>query len=438
VIPNQQQLDYRHLWHPYTDINRYEQAPYRSIERAEGVYLIDSEGKRYLDGIASWWALNLGHGHPRLVQAIQDQAATLQHCIIGNLAHPKAVELAAQLARLAPGDLNHCYFASDGSSAIEAALKIALQYWVNQGRPGRNQFLGLELGYHGDTLGTIAVGFVPQFHGPFEHMLRPGLRAPVPFGFSASEEEAAMAEALPKLEAMFEQHHEELAAVIVEPMCQGAAGMRIYPAAYLRRIRELCDEHNVLLIADEIAVGFGRTGTLWACDHAGVTPDILCLGKGLTGGYLPMSAAIVTEEIYDSFRNNGGPDKTFYDGHTFCGNPITSALAVAALDVYTEEQIVARIQPRITQLAAGMAQIAQHPAIENHKCLGMVGMCVVREEAGGVDLARRTTQRAMEMGLYLRPLGRVLYLWPPLITSDAELADMVRLLEQAIALSQPL
>ncbi|MCC6143440.1 MAG: adenosylmethionine--8-amino-7-oxononanoate transaminase, partial [Candidatus Hydrogenedentes bacterium] len=428
MIPNQQQLDYRHLWHPYTDTNRYEQAPYRSIERAEGVYLIDSEGKRYLDGISSWWALNLGHGHPRLIQAIQDQAAALQHCIIGNLAHPPAVELAARIAQMAPGDLNHSYFASDGSSAVEAALKIAIQYWLNRGVSGRNQFLGLELGYHGDTLGTIAVGFVPQYHGPFEHMLRPALRAPVPLGFSEAEEEAALAEAVPKLEALFEEHGTHLAAVVVEPLVQGAAGMRIYPPAYLRRISELCDEHNVLLIADEIAVGFGRTGKLWACDHAEVVPDILCLGKGLTGGYLPMSAAVVTTEIYDSFRNDAGEtDKTFYDGHTFCGNPLTSALAVAALEVYEHEHVVDRTLEKSSRLAKGMAGLADHPAIEGFKCLGMVGMCSVRNDAGGAAFARRVTDRAMREGLYLRPLGRVLYLWPPLVSTEGELDAMIRL-----------
>lgn len=429
----QQRLDYRHLWHPYTAIDAYEQAPYVSIVRGEGPYLIDAEGKRYLDGIASWWAVNLGHGHPGVVEAIRAQAGELQHCILGNLSHPKAVTLAHRLAEYAPEGLTHCYFAGDGSSAAEAALKIALQYWTNQGIAGRDQFLCLENGYHGDTLGAIGVGFVPRFHAPFAGMVRPGLRVPIPAAAPPADADTGLHEAIAAADAAFAAHGDSLAGVILEPLCLGAGGIQIYPAAYLAHLRRRCDELGILLIADEIAVGFERTGRRWACDHADVRPDILCLGKALTAGYLPMSAALVTDAVYDAFRGNGTIDRTFYDGHTFCGNPITAAAAVAALSEYAAPGFAEMARARGERLAAGFAAIAGRPEFTGLQTLGMIARCRVREEAGGAARAREIGAAAMARGLYIRPLGDVLYLWPPLNVSEEALDGMLDRLDDAIA-----
>lgn len=430
-----QDLDYRHLWHPYTDIARYEDGPFLCIERAEGIYLYDRDGRALMDGIASWWACALGHGHPRLVGAIQDQAAVLQHSILGKLTHPKAIELAARLAALAPGDLNHVYFACDGSSAVEAALKMVLQYWNHTGKPERREFLYLEEGYHGDTLGAIGVGFVQQFHRPFEHVVRRAHMAPSPHctccAFEKRDGHCAM-KAFEGMEAIVREHHAELAAIIVEPLCQGAAGMRIYPAEYLQRLRRLCDEYDIFLIADEIAVGFGRTGAMWACEKAGIVPDILCLGKALTGGYLPMSATIVSDRIYNGFRSDGAHDRTFYDGHTFCGNPITAAAALATLDVFEEENILEVARIGAEGIRHGFGALAERPEIHYTKTLGAIGMCAIRAEAGGAARARRVVEHALGLGLYIRPLGEVLYLWPPLTTTPAELGQMFAILGDSL------
>ena len=430
MSPTLREQDNRHLWHPYTDITAFEREPYTCIERAEGVFLYTSDGHRMYDGIASWWAVSLGHGHPRLVGAMQAQAGILQHSILGNMSHPKAVELAARLAAVAPGTLNHVYFACDGSSATEAALKMAVQYWQNVGRPEKTRFVALEEGYHGDTLGAMGAGFISWFQKPFKELVVPAFRASSPHcsccGFE-DEPHCAVEIHLPHLEALIREHHEKIAAVILEPLCQGSAGMRIYPAAYLRHARALCDEHDILLIADEIAVGLGRTGRLWACDHAGIVPDILCVGKALTGGYLPMSAAIATDAVYDTFRK---PGVRFWDGHTYCGNPITSAVALAALDVFEEGELPAA--GVMEAMEAGFARIGGLEIVAYQKTLGMIGMCAVSDEAGGAARARAITLAAMDAGLFVRPLGEVIYLWPPLTVTVAQLNEMFAILEEAV------
>ncbi|MBN1515936.1 adenosylmethionine--8-amino-7-oxononanoate transaminase [Candidatus Sumerlaeota bacterium] len=432
--------DIQHLWHPYTDIEQFEQsAVYMLIERAEGVYLYEQGGRRLLDGIASWWCVNLGHSHPRLVQAIQRQAAQLQHCILGGMSHQPAIELAERLAQLAPGELNHVFFCSDGCSAVEAALKIAAQYWDNIGESGRNAFVCLTDGYHGDTLGAVSVGFVDAFHRPFKQIVLQNHRALSPHCNQCpmgKVPETCGVECFQSMENLIREHHERIVAVILEPLCQGAAGMRIYPDEYLRQARRLCDEYNLPLICDEIAVGFGRTGSLFASNHAGIEPDIITVGKGLTGGYMPLSATIVRTKIYDSFRNAldqpAGQNRTFFHGHTFTGNPITCACALAALDVYRETGVIERLAPRIAQLEQGFAAIAQKLPGSKTRCLGMIGMVEIFPESQGAARARRIVQAAYERGLFIRPLGNVLYLWPPLISTEQELAQMIEILLDSI------
>ena len=426
--------DTQHLWHPYTDIGPFEQSEFPVIERAEGIYLHDAEGRALMDGIASWWCVNLGHSHPRLVRALRDQAEQLQHCILGGMSHPPAIELAARLTRLVPMDASHVFFAGDGASAVEVALKIALLYWINTGHEGRTKFICLQDGYHGDTLGAMGVGYVEKFHRNLRGVIPVAYRscsphcARCPMG---KEPQTCGVECFESMRELVEQHHEETAGVILEPLCQGAAGTRIYPEEYLRRARRLCDEYGLLLIADEIAVGFGRTGSMFACEQAGIQPDLMCVGKGMTGGYLPMSAAVVSDKVYDTFRGADGWNRTLYHGHTFGGNPITSALAIAAIDVYEQEEVVEKCQPRIRQLAQGMQEIEAMLSDSMALTVGLIGAVELSDADGGSERAGRIARAAFDRGLFIRPLGASVYLWPPLIISEAELGRMLAVLREA-------
>jgi adenosylmethionine-8-amino-7-oxononanoate aminotransferase len=430
-----QAMDQRSLWHPYTRRSLMDAGPLPVITHAEGVYLFDSDGRRYLDAISSWWACNLGHGHPRLVEAIVRQARELQHSILGNLSHPRAIELATRLTTLFP-DERRVMFASDGSCTVEAALKIALQYWSNVGRPAKNRFVALDFAYHGDTLGAVSVGYLPHFHEAFKPALFPVFQAPSPCcGTCAFHEtpDHCLNECFDTMRHIIREHAHELAAVIVEPLCQCSGGMRIYPAEYLRRLAMVCAEQEVLLIADEIAVGFGRTGRMFACEHAGVCPDIVCVGKGLSGGYLPISAAVVKADLYETFRDLP-EDHTFYHGHTFTGNPIAAALAVETLRVYDEEHIVARAASLGDILAAELTPLAGLPGVRNVRSLGMIGVVELDEgpEGSGTRRAARVRDRLRAEGILLRPLGPVLYVMPPLITPEPVLRDLVAALAAAI------
>ena len=428
--------DIKYLWHPCTEINTFEQMAFPIIERAKGVYLYEVGGRPLLDGIASWWCVNLGHGHPRLIEAIEKQAGTLQHAILGGMSHPNAIRLAEQLARITPGDLSHSFFASDGASSVEAALKIAVQYWANLGEKNRVHFVGLEEGYHGDTLGAMGVGYVEAFHRDYREVVRPAYHALSPHCTECpcgKVPESCDIECFDAMAKILRAHHQQIAAVVVEPLCQAAAGIRIYPEEYLRRLRKVCDEYRLILIADEIAVGFGRTGYMFACERAGIVPDIMTVGKGITGGYLPLSAAIVNDTIYDSFRNNNdGRDRTFYHSHTFGGNPIITGLALAAIETYEKENVLARCQPRIKQLEQGMCQLGAMLGGSKVRALGMMAVIEIDDASGGAGRAARIVAKAYELGLFLRPRGRAVYLWPPLVITEEELARMLSILGEAI------
>ncbi len=430
------ELDIKYLWHPCTEINTFEQMDFPIIETARGVYLYEVGGRPLLDGIASWWCVNLGHGHPRLIEAIREQAGKLQHSILGGMSHPNAIKLAERLARLTPGDLSHSFFASDGASSVEAALKIAVQYWANLGEKNRTKFVGLEEGYHGDTLGVMGVGYVEAFHRDYKDVVRPAYRvlsphcAECPCG---KEPEMCDIECFNSMAQILGDHNKEIAAVIVEPLCQAAAGIRIYPEEYLRRLRKQCDQYGLILIADEIAVGFGRTGSMFACERAGIVPDIMTVGKGLTGGYMPLSAAIVNDTIYDSFRNTGdGRDRTFWHSHTFGGNPIITGLALAAIETYEKEKVLEKCRPRIKQLEQGMRRLGVVLGGSKVRALGMMAVIEINDASGGAGRATRIVRKAYELGLFLRPRGRAVYLWPPLVISEAELGQMLSVLDEAI------
>jgi adenosylmethionine-8-amino-7-oxononanoate aminotransferase len=439
TVDELRQLDIKYLWHPCTDINTFEQMPFPIIETAKGAYLYEIGGRPLLDGIASWWCVNLGHSHPRLIEAIQKQSSKLQHTILGGMSHPNAIKLAEQLAHVTPGGLQHSFFASDGASAVEAALKMAVQYWANIGEKGRSRFVGLEEGYHGDTLGAMGVGYVESFHRSYQDVVRPAYRAISPHCLQCPRDktpETCDIECFDSMVNILKAHHREIAAVIVEPLCQAAAGIRIYPEEYLRRLHELCDQYHLILIADEIAVGFGRTGSMFACERAGIVPDIMTVGKGLTGGYMPLSAAIASDRIYDSFRNkNDGRDRTFWHSHTFGGNPIITGLALAAIDVYETEHVLEKCQPRTKQLADGMAEIGALLNGSRSRAMGMMGVVEVCDACGGVRRASHIVRKAYELGLFLRPRGRAVYLWPPLTVTEVELDRMIGIIKQSIQMT---
>jgi adenosylmethionine---8-amino-7-oxononanoate aminotransferase len=424
-------IDKRHLWHPYTDIDAFERSDFPVVKRAAGVYFYDFNGKKYLDAIASWWCVNFGHSNPALTGAISRQAKKFQNTILGGMSHENAAMLAAGLVKITPKGLSRVFFAGDGASAVEASLRIALQYWENKGEKHRKKFICLKDGYHGDTLGAVGVGYVEAFHKGLKGAISANYRAESPhcarcrFG---RHPDSCGTECFSSMEKIIKKRRRVSAAVIVEPLCQGSAGMRIYPAGYLKKLRKLCSRYGLLLIADEIAVGFGRTGAMFACEKAGISPDIMTVGKGLTGGYLPMSAAIVTDEIYNSFRNG----RTFYYGHTFSGNPITAAAALAALRLYRKENIIRRIKPLAAIMKKEIACISELLGDSFHNSLGMIAMVEISERQGGAVRAKQIAKKAMDLGLFIRPLGPVIYLWPPLIISKAEVEEMFVLLKRAV------
>ncbi len=431
------QMDRHALWHPYTKHSAQQEDPFPVIVRGQGIYLYDTDGQRYLDAISSWWACNLGHGHPRLIAAITRQAAELQHSILGNLSHPGAIQLANQLAALFPGSPRRTLFASDGASAIEAALKIAIQYWYNVGQPQRRRFVSLRGGYHGDTLGAVSIGRIDGFHRPFEPLLFPSLQAESPCCAQCEhgrDPEHCPLSCYASMERLIEEHGAELAAVIVEPLCQGAAGIRIYSPRYLTRLAAQCREHGILLIADEVAMGFGRTGKMFACEHAGIDPDITCLGKGLSSGYLPISATVVREKIFNTFHDRP-TDHTLYHGHTFTGNPIACAVALETLRIYAEEQIVALAAQRGAELARQMETLCELPGVRNVRCLGMIGAVELgnsTDEAQGIRAAQAVRKYLFAQRMLLRPLGNVIYLMPPFIITPDELTATIQALRAAI------
>jgi adenosylmethionine-8-amino-7-oxononanoate aminotransferase len=426
--------DRNHVWHAFTQMAEYEPL---IIERAEGSWLVDVDGRRYLDGVSSLWCNLHGHRHPRIDAAVAEQLAKLAHATTLGVSNPPAIELAHRLAALAPGDLNHVFYACDGSSAVEAALKIAFQYWrqCDQPRPGKRTYLAYESAYHGDTIGSTAVGGIARFHALFEPLLFDVVRLPAP---DRRHGDAAIH--LARLEETLAARHEELAAIVIEPLVQGAAGMILQPPGYLRGVRELATRYGVLLIADEIVTGFGRTGRLFACEHEGVIPDLLCLGKSLTAGYLPMSATLAASKVYDAFLGEYALGRTFQHGHTFGGNPLAAAAACASLDVLEEEKTLEQALPRkATRLAAGLAPLADHPQVGDIRQLGLMagielvadrtmGRAFPAHERRGVQVCRRTTAS----GVWLRPLGDVIVVMPPLSATEAEIDLLTRVLVESI------
>jgi adenosylmethionine-8-amino-7-oxononanoate aminotransferase len=412
------------LWHPYTRLSAVREDGVPVIARGEGSWLIADDGTRFFDGTSSWWCANLGHNHPRVVEAIRVQAGLLDHSILGHLAHPGALALAQRLATAMPSPDRKTLFASDGSTAVESALKVAVACWRNRGRPEKSGFASLERPYHGDTVGAMSVGALPDFHAPYADLLFPVRTLPVP------ADEPAVADALRRAREVLAPAATRLAAVVVEPLVQGSAGMRIYPAAYLRGLADLCRELELLLIVDEIAMGFGRTGRRFAFEHAGIDPDLVCLGKGLSGGALPISALVARASIWADFSDSPAADRTFYHGHTYGGNPIACAAALAAWEVYQAEAIPERVDRLSALWRAAEPELLRLPGVRATRRLGFVWV-VERSPDRAAD-APALRRRCRDLGLLVRPLGEVVYLLPPLITPEAELGWAVDRLAEAL------
>jgi adenosylmethionine-8-amino-7-oxononanoate aminotransferase len=411
------EADARHVWHPYTpaDADGRPDEPL-VIARARGAWLEDFDGRRYLDGNASWWVSALGHNHPRLVRALAEQAEALCHCALGGLTHEPAALLAEELAAAAPAGLTRVFYSDDGSTAIEAAVKMAAQYWAQQGRPARRRFLALGGAFHGETLAAASLGGVELFRRGLGELAFDCLRVEPP------HDDGAYARAFDALAALVAAHADELAAVVVEPALQGAAGMRTYAPAFLRHLRERCDAHDVFLVFDEVFTGYGRTGPMWAADLAGVAPDVLCVGKGFSGGLLPMAATLVTERVYDGFR--GGRDRAFLHGHSFCGNPLGAAVAREVLRVYRDERVLDGVPERHARIARAFAALGALPGAARPRALGMVGAIDLTGPGGAGYLAEagwRVYGEARRRGAYVRPLGGTVYVAPPI---NIELSDL--------------
>lgn len=418
-----------HIWHPYTRFSAVGEGLPR-IVRGDGLHLIDDAGNRYLDAVSSWWACSLGHSHPRIVEAIQQQASQLQHSILGNLSHPPAEEVAHKLAHLMPSPDRHVLFASDGASSVEAALKVALQYAHQTGRATRTKFVSLREAYHGDTLGAVGVGYLEEFHRLLRPALNEAWRLDIPNcqGCRATD---CGTPCFAGVTDFLQEREQQIAGVIVEPLCLGAAGMKMYGPAYLREMAHVCRDLRIPLIVDEIAMGFGRTGRMFAFEHAGIDPDMVCVGKAITAGYLPLSGLIVRDDIYDTFSDTP-EDHTFYHGHTWSGNPIAAAAAAATLAVYEDEDIVTQAAESGRLLADLLHPLANRSGIQDVRTLGMIGAVELAPAPCTPPRARQVQYLLRERGCLLRPLGSVLYLMPPLNISRSDLTRMVELLKDCI------
>jgi len=435
--------DHRHLWHPFTQMADWLEEEPLVIAAAEGCTLVDTRGRRYLDGVSSLWCNVHGHRHPALDAALREQIGRVAHTTLLGLGNVPSIELGRALIDVAPRGLTRVFYSDAGATAVEAALRIALQYHQLRGEGGRTRFASLVEGYHGDTLGAVGIGYSETFHRFLTGAIVPAVRLTPPHVFRwqrGMEAEAALAAALAEADRTLAAHGPTLAAVVVEPLVQGAAGMWVHPPAYLRSLHELAHRHGTLLIADEVATGFGRTGRLFACEHAGITPDLMCVAKGLSGGYLPLAATLATEEVFAAFLGPYEEFRAFFHGHTYTGNALACAVALASLHLFHEERTLELLAPKIDRLGERLErEIAPLSHVGDVRRQGfMVGIELVADRArraaypAAVRIGQRVVRAARARGVILRPLGNVVVLMPPLAIGTGELERLVDVARDSI------
>lgn len=430
------EADHRHLWHPFTQMQVWLDDEPLIIERGEGNYLIDARGIRYLDGVSSLWCNVHGHRKAQLDRALHDQVDRIAHSTMLGLSNTPAIELAASLTDIVPRGLSRVFYSDSGAEAVEVALRIAAQYWHLAGQPRRTAFVTVEEAYHGDTIGSASLGYSEPFHRYIRPLLFPTFKIPPPhvFRFHRRMPPAAADEAALEAAAqIFKQHGKQTAALVIEPLMQGAAGMWWHSVAYLRSIVAMAREAGALVIADEVATGFGRTGAMFACDQAGIAPDLLCLGKGITGGYLPLAATLAREEIFEMFLGRPEEFRAFYYGHTYTGNPLAASVALANLAVFRDEHVIEAIQPKIETLGAALhSRFGRHPKVADIRQWGlMAGVELMQSPADrrpfpyAAQTGARIAKAARKASVVLRPLGDVMVLMPPLSITEPEIETLV-------------
>lgn len=435
--------DRRHIWHPFTQMKEWEESEPVVIVEGDGSWIVDSEGNRYLDGVAAIWTNVHGHCRHEINEALKAQVDRLEHSTLLGLTNDKAAVLAKRLAEITPSGLCKVFYSDNGSTAVEVGVKMAFQFWRHEGQPEKSRFISFTSAYHGDTLGAVSVGGIDLFHGVFRPLLFPTIQAPAPYCYRCPMGRGTPAacgmECLAELERIMESHAGEVAGLVIEPLVQGAGGMIVQPEGFLRGVRELCDRHDILMIADEVAVGFGRTGAMFACGREGITPDIMALSKGITAGYMPLAATLATQRVYDAFLGEYREMKTFFHGHTFTGNPLGCAVALASLDLFESDRLLEKLPKKINKLNEKLQGLIELGHVGDVRQCGMVAAVeLVRDRATKEPFAWeervgvRVCQEARTHGVFLRPLGNVIVIFPPLAITVEEIDFLVDGLAKSI------
>ncbi|RPI54333.1 MAG: adenosylmethionine--8-amino-7-oxononanoate transaminase [Deltaproteobacteria bacterium] len=441
------ELDRRYLWHPYTQMKDFEKDNPLFVDRADGVFLFDVQGRRYYDTISSWWCILHGHNHPKIKEAVRDQMDRLEHVHFASTTHEGAIRLAEKLVSLTPDGLNRVFYSDNGSTACEVAIKMSFQYWMHMGETMRKGFVSIERGYHGDTIGAMSLGGVPKFNGPFDALTFDSYRIPSPYcyrcpygnrssgrspNYQITKLPNCSLECLSPLEKLLADKGNKIAGIILEPLLQAAGGMIVYPVEYLKRLAEIVSHHRVHLILDEVATGFGRTGRMFALEHAGISPDFLCLSKGLTAGYMPMAATITTDDVYNAFYADYKEGKTFFHGHTFTGNPLASSAALASLEIFEQENVLDGLQDKISALQSGINSFGELPMVGDVRGIGMVAaieLVMDRKTRTAFPPEKRVGwmiyKEGLKKGLILRPLDNIVYLFLPLSSTVDQIEDIL-------------
>ena len=436
--------DLKYVWHPDTQMKQYEGADFKPIliERGEGIYLYDADGNKYIDAVSSWWVNTLGHSNPKINGVLTSQAQKIEHVLLADFTHIPAIELAEKLVKLAGAPFSKVFYSDDGSTAVEVALKMAYQYWYQKGKPEKKYFVSMTESYHGDTLGSVSVGGIDIYKKIFNPLVFETLKVSAPFCYRCPKNKQQCEcniDCIEDVEQLFSKKHSEIAAIIVEPLVQGAAGMRMYPAQYLTKLRALCDKYDILLIDDEVAMAFGRTGKYFAFEHAGIKPDIFCVAKGITAGYIPLAATVTTDKIYDAFYDDFSTLKTFYHGHSFTGNPVACAVAVENLKLMQQEHVIESLPPKIEKLAKCLEQFKNLEHVGDVRQTGMIGAVeMVRNKSTkepydfNERIGHKVFKQALKLGAILRPIGNVIYFMPPLIIKNEEIEQLTKIAYNAI------